>query len=181
MSKISLGKVMAIVVLLLSIVFLVGYWKLGGFNPVRIELVAVDSYYLVGKYFQGSFKSDTIGYYFQEMNSHIENGVQGEPVIVYDQEPSGSRGISESFIGIKLTDIPPALSDLEVREISASGAIRVHKEAHISVMPNPDKIKLRIRDFAKAQGLTIDGPSIEIYKPDNRLVIEQPVAKAVHQ
>ena len=106
----------------------------------------------------------------------LQSKVQGQPVIIYDQEPDGTRGFSRSFIGVVLTGNVSAPGHLENREISASHAIRVSKDAHISVMPKPEKIAKKIKDFSAQQGALLTGPSIEIYMPNNRLVIEQPVA-----
>ena len=157
-------------------VFLAGYYQLGGFKPINIELVKVDDYRLVGKSFEGSFRSDSIRIYFNEMKSLVQQGtVQGQPTIIYDQEPDGTKGFSRSFIGILLEKDNSAPAHLEQREISTSRAIRVSKDAHISVMPNPDKIAKRIEQYSRQHQVQPMGPSIEIYRPENRLVIEQPV------
>ena len=169
-------KLIAISVVLLSVTFLVVYRQLGGFKPVITELVQVKNYQLVGRHFQGSFRSDSIRIYFNEMRSMVKQGeLTGQPVIIYDQEPEGARGFSKSFIGILLgdDDVPP--SYLERRTITASKAIRVSKDAHISVMPKPDKIARKIENYCRQYDMEAMGPEIEIYHPNNRLVIELPV------
>jgi hypothetical protein len=176
MSRSGIRKLLGILAVLLLIALLAVFYQLGGFNPVRIELVQVDNYFIAGRHFDGSFRSDTIRVYFEEMRALvIQSKVQGQPVIIYDQEPDGTRGISKSFIGVVLTDNGAAPDDLEHREISASHAIRVSKDAHISVMPKPVKIAKKIKRFSEQNGVPLAGPSIEIYMPNNRLVIEQPV------
>ena len=176
MSRSGIRKLLGLLAVLLLITLLAIFHQLGGFNPVRIELVQVDNYHMVGRHFEGSFRSDSIRVYFNEMKSLVLQGkVEGQPVIIYDQEPDGTRGFSRSFIGIVLTDNDASPADLENREISASHAIRVSKDAHISVMPKPEKIAKKIKRFSEQHGALPAGPSIEIYMPNNRLVIEQPV------
>ncbi len=160
-----------------------GYYRMGGLNPVKVELVEVDSYNLLGRYFEGSYKSDTVAIYFNEMQDYIESGrITGDPVIIYYQEPEGVLGLSRIFVGIRLSE----LGNTEKQEfghllndgIQASSAIRVSKEAHISVMPNPEKIAKLIESFAEEHNLKIGTASIEIYQSQNRLVVERPVVKS---
>ena len=176
MRNLSLKKLLGIIIGFLSLTFLVVYYKLGGFSPVTLELVEVNNYHLAGRYFEGSFRSDTIRIYFDEMKSLLQQGrLEGSPVIVYDQEPDGIQGLSRSFIGIALLDSETIPIDLDKREIMASTVIRVSKDAHISVMPNPTNITKKIARFCQEHHAVPVGPSIEIYQPDNRLIIEQPV------
>lgn len=176
MSRSGVRKLLGYAFILLVIVLLFGYYKLGGFNPVQAELVQVNNYYLAGRNFQGSYKSDTVRVYFNEMRDYVQEGkVKGQPVIIYDQEPTGKRGHSAMFIGVRLTAQEPPGPDLEIRPVAATRAIRISKDAHISVMPNPDKIGRKILRYAEENGLEMVGSSIEIYFPNNRLVIEQPV------
>ena len=176
------GRLAGIFGALLVVVLTAAYIFLGGFSPVKISLVEVNNYYLLGRQFEGRYKSDTIGNFVREMRGYIQDGIiKGQPVIIYDREPGDIHGISLVFVGIKLTDTSVLNDDhqqtgeLRKREIMATQAIRVAKNAHISMMPNPDRISRKITQFSKENGLTIDGPCIEIYHSNDRLVIEQPV------
>ncbi|GJM29207.1 MAG: hypothetical protein DHS20C17_18420 [Cyclobacteriaceae bacterium] len=173
------GKALLGVFLFLLVLLFAGYYKLGGFNPVQVELVEVDNYHLAGRYFEGSYESDTVGMYFNQMKEVLGAGVvEGNPVIIYHHEPTDSSGLSMIFVGILLSDteIEPLPSrDLIRIEIDASTAIRVSKKAHISVMPNPDKIDKLIEAYARDHRVKIAALDIEIYHSDNRLVIERPV------
>jgi len=78
-----------------------GYIRLGGLSPVQTELVQIDNYYLLGRSFEGRYKSDTVRNYFNEKQVHVQDGIVEEhPVIIYDKEPTGNRGISKIFVGI---------------------------------------------------------------------------------
>lgn len=176
MRKPGLKKLLGITVGFLSVIFLMVYYILGGFSPVTLELVRVNNYQLAGRYFEGSYRSDSIRIYFNEMKTLLQQGrLQGYPVIIYDQEPDGIRGISKSFIGIELSDNNSTPGNLEKREMKATEVIRISKDAHISVMPGPNNINKRITRFCQEHDVSPVGPSIEIYHPNNRLVIEQPV------
>ena len=176
MRKPGLRKLLGITVGFLTVIFLIAYYLLGGFSPVTLELVQVNNYKLAGRYFEGSYRSDTIRIYFNEMKTLLQQGqLDGYPVIIYDQEPDGVRGLSKSFVGIELSDSLALPVNLEKREMRATQVIRVSKNAHISVMPGPNSINKRITRYCQEHNISPVGPSIEIYHPDNRLVIEQPV------
>lgn len=159
-----------------------GYYRMGGLNPVKVELVDVDNYQLLGRYFEGNYKSDTVAIYFNEMQDYLESGqINGDPVIIYYQEPEGVQGLSLIFVGIRVSEPgdkeKQEFSHLLNDEIIASSAIRVSKEGHISVMPNPEKIAKLIESFAEEKNLKIGEASIEIYQSQSRLVVERPVIK----
>jgi hypothetical protein len=179
--KSTFRKLLGSTIIVLLILLAFGYYRLGGLSPVLVETITVDNYHLVGRYFEATYKSDTIRAYFEEMKGYLKDGVlTGQPVIIYDQEPSGSRGKATGFIGIKLVESPSwSLDNLEKREIPAKRSIRVSKDAHISVMPNPNKIDRLISDYALTHALSIGDLNIEIYHPNNRLVIERPILSGV--
>jgi len=179
--KSTIKKLLGGTIIALLILVAFGYYRLGGLNPVLVEIITVDNYYLVGRYFEATYKSDTIRAYFEEMKGYLNDStLTGQPIIIYDQEPSGSRGKATGFIGIKLKESPSySLDDLEKREIPAKRSIRVSKDAHISVMPNPNKIDRLIKDYALTHALVVGDLNIEIYHPNNRLVIERPILSGV--
>lgn len=177
MRKPGIRRLLGFLFLTLLLLLFFGYYQLGGLNPLQVEMVRVDNYYLIGRYFQGNHQSDTIRLYFNEMNRYVEEGIlSGHPAIIYDQEPEGTRGKSKSFIGI-LTKKPTSYGDLKQRQISATECIRVYKNSHISVMPNPAKIEKLIRSYAEEHGYELDEFNVEIYHPSSRLVIERPIRK----
>ena len=162
--------------LILLVAALAGaYAYLGGFNPLQAERVGVSSYHLVGRTFDGSYRSDTIRQYFDEMRTLLQRQQLSEQpvVIIYDQEPQGSQGQIKNFIGIftRNVTIDPDLR-LQSRTISADSALRISKNCHPSLMPNPDKIAALIdKELGSASALT---PNIELYYPNDRLIIERP-------
>ncbi len=183
MRKSTTRNLLVITIILVLILLAFGYYRLGGLNSIQIEIVTVDSYHLVGRYFEGNYKSDTIRIYFEEMKEYLKEGtLKGQPIIIYDQEPTGSPGKATSYIGVLLVGSPSSsLDNLEKREIPAKRSIRVSKDAHISVMPNPDRIDRMIQAYAQAKTLTVGELNIEIYYPNNRLVIERPILRGGDQ
>ena len=173
MTRKVLGFSVSLMVMLLAVV----YYKLGGFNSLQVETIEVNNYHLVGRYFEGSFKSDTVGRYFEEMRGYLDNGILvGQLVIIYDQEAVGRHGKVKSFIGVALEENRlSSFDDLEKREISAKRSIRVSKNAHIAVMPNPDRVDRLIQAYARDEDLVVSELNIEIYYNNNRLVIERPI------
>jgi|GEM_PF-6162682 len=147
--------------------------NLGGFKPLKIERVAVDSYRMIGREFSGSYRSDTIRQYFDEMRQLLEAHNSNDPIIIiYDQEPEGMRGNIKNFVGVFVTsEIKHSKTGLQERVVIADSAVRVSKACHPSLMPNPEKINSYIDAELGDAG---ESPSIELYYPDNRLVVERP-------
>ena len=177
MTRKVLGFSVSLIVILLAVV----YYKLGGFNSLQVETIEVNNYHLVGRYFEGSYKSDTVGRYFEEMRGYLDTGILiGQLVIIYDQELIEKHGKTRSFIGVMLEQNQlSSHEDLEKREIPAKRSIRVSKDAHIAVMPNPDRIDRLIQAYAQDEDLTASELNIEIYYHNNRLVIERPILSGI--
>ena len=157
----------------LLLLLLAAYTYMGGFKPLKVERVAVNDYHLMGRSFAGSYRSDTIRMYFEEMRSLLDEAGRSDPiVIIYDQEPQGNKGIIKNFIGVFATDKVYNATNLQIRQVIADSAIRVSKQCHPSLMPNPNKIDRLINDQG---GTNSEIPNIELYYPNNRLVIERPI------
>ena len=174
-------KVFGFSVIFIILLLTAGYYRLGGFNGLSLETITVNNYDLVGLYFEGSYKSDTVRAYFEKMKGFIDDDrVEGQVVIIYDQEPQGKRGYTKGFIGIRLIE-PPLISlhSLEKRFIPTKRSVRISKDAHISVMPNPDKIDRLIIEYADSNDLELSSMNIELYYPNNRLVVERPIKEQI--
>jgi len=170
--KIALG-----ILVIFSIVILSIYYWLGGFNQLEIQTVSMNDYYVVGHYFEGTYKSDTVSSYFMEIKQMIETRkLNGILTIVYYQEPIGKRGMMKSFIGAALEDttvtIPPGY---EQRLIQVDKVVQAKVDSHVAVMPNPEKINRRLREHAQGQGLELVNFSIERYLSDWEVITEIPV------
>ena len=175
MSKWKTRNYLGVFLLLLVISWAGVYYIKGGFNKVEVTLVEVENYRMIGRYFEGNYRGDTVRIIFEEMVAYLESQeAEGRPVIIYDQEPDSNGGKIKGFVGI-LTTYPTALPGLKEREVSASQSVRVQKDAHISMMPNPDKINELIESFASSQGVELESFNLEIYNPNNRLVVERPI------
>lgn len=174
----SLKKPTVWVVVTLVVSIPLAYYWLGGFNPLQVELVPVDQIYLVGRYFEGRQQSDTIRRYFNEMKEYVQGDTYpGQLVIIYDQEPRGPSGQVKVFVGVRMQKpLKEAAGGLQLRTLEASRAIRISKASHSVVMPNPEDLNKLIADYAREQHLKLRGPSMEIYLPDNRLLVEHPLS-----
>lgn len=152
------------------------YGWLGGFKPLKVEVVPVQNYLFQGRSFEGSYQSDTLQQYFQEMKAFIAQADSKSPIImIFDQEPQGKRGKVEGFIGVPVAERSLQGENWELREIPSREAIRVSKDCHSTLMPNPRKIETLIQEFLEENSRQIRPFNIEFYYPDNRLVIERPL------
>ncbi len=166
-------------ILLLFILAIMGgvYYYLGGFNPVSVEVVPVQPYFLLGKEFSGSHRSDTLRTYFNQMKALRDSlNLSGPVVLIYDQEPQGPRGMVSNFTGLRLESPPRSTAPgYKIRSVRADSVVRISKDCHAALMPNPSKVESLLQDYLQRNGLVPFDYNLELYYPDNRLVIERPL------
>ena len=175
----SAKKYIFLVVLLSAIIALGGYYYFGGFTEREQELVAVDNYHLVGRYYKGTLSNKKLEDIFYEVRSLHEKGEPaGVLTLVTIKEPLTGKDTLEQFIGILTANAGAnALPQgWETYTIEARQAVRNTVRAHNLVMPKPEEVRAEIHEFADAHNLNLKpNISIEKYLGERHLEVEIPV------
>ncbi|MTI31667.1 hypothetical protein [Xanthovirga aplysinae] len=153
------------------------YIQLGGFNEVKISVKENINYTLIGKSFEGRYKSKEVKNIFFDTRRLLEEGeLHGTLAIIYDQDPSENEGNMKSFTGIILEKpISKIPKGFEERKFKAFTVVQAQINAHPLVMPTPEKIKEKLKIYAQEQGLELQDISIEKLVGERELVVEIPV------
>ncbi|HSF53330.1 MAG TPA: hypothetical protein VLA71_06235 [Algoriphagus sp.] len=156
-------------------VFILGYFafdRLGGNNPILIELVDKNPPTLAGKTYKGTPQDKKLGETFQYIQSLLPLNPGKKIHTIYYQEPAGKLDTMEVFVGL---DLPFAPVDLESRAFSESSYIMATIKASRWVMPSPDNVKSKIEDFAKEKNLTLTGVFIDKIISENEVQVLAPI------
>lgn len=167
-------KLLWIIFGVLLVILLSVYFFLGGFNEVGVEVAEVENYEVVGHFYEGPYKRDTIASLFFEAKHLLEIKTLSGDLSVINFENDPEQNHSKIFIGIlvnqEAADFP---AHLESREVGGGKIIRASIQSHNVVMPTRDKIDEKMEAFAAANNLTLTGVTIERYISENHLLIEK--------
>ncbi|WP_089237963.1 hypothetical protein [Belliella buryatensis] len=143
--------IISLILLVLMGAGLFQFHRLGGFNEVELALKSVDGLALQGISFRGTPQDDAIARVFQKMEQ-IALGADLPLHTIYYVEPAGKLDTMEVFVGVQ-TRVP--MEDFEQLSFDADQAVVATIKAHRLVMPGPSKVKKKINQFAKGQGLAV--------------------------
>lgn len=163
---------------ILLVIFLVGlffYHRLGGFKTPDITLVQTESYVIAGQPYKGKMTNHKFGKAFEEAEKHLEHKrLQGTLCGIFYNNPEKDTDSIDAFIGVILKDTTITLPEgYSLRSLDARRAIRAHIKAHVLVSPfiypdiqeQAENMKVRLKHV----------PAIEIYPSDEEMIIEVPV------
>ena len=152
---------------------------LGGFSPIKPQIVSVKDYTIYGAMFEGNYKSNDLNELVDKMRKQQTNFTQSSELVIinYFNEPKETIGLLHNFVGIKTAHLvsDSLVIGLEKRTIPALQAIRVEVPIKPLVMPSPEKVKKIAFDYAKQQKVELQNFSIEQYTDNGMLVVEFPV------
>jgi len=153
------------------------YWQLGGFNPVEISLQARNNVKLLGLTYRGTPQDEGMVGTFQRIETLLKDNTQASLHTIYYTEPAGKLDTLQVFVGIEYVEAMADKSDLELKEIQCSQVVLAEMHAHRLVMPSPDNVKEQIENFAKQNGLPLQGIFIDKLLDHERIVVMAPVGE----
>lgn len=165
------GFAIAVLLIVLSVGY-VAYDRLGGNNPVEIELIEAKLPTLSGKTFKGQPQNPELGKTFQsiEILSSLNPGKKIHTV--YFKEPGGKLDTMEVFVGL---DLPFASADLEILEFAESRHLRATIKRNKWVMPSPEQVKKEIEASAKSRNLVLSGVFIDRIISESEVQVIAPI------
>lgn len=181
MRRLSIRKILFVVVPFFLAISAVVYWQVGGFKEAEVTLVEVEGKYtLVGKEYVGTLKHPALQNLLDEVGRRWESGeLPGVLTVAVLKEPETDKDTVQQFIGVLLpadTVLQTLPAGYELMEVPAVSAIRVKLDAHSSVWPSPDKLRDKAEAFAREKGYTIQPDLLfEKYYGPRRLEVELPL------
>jgi hypothetical protein len=124
------------------------FYSLGGFNEIEVERENLGSIELTGIHFRGTPMEESLKDAFFTIEDLLTESDDAKLHTIYYLEPAGKRDTLEVFVGIESKWINNQANLISV-EFDGSQAIVAHIKAHRFVMPGPEKVKEKIRNFAK--------------------------------
>ncbi|MBS9523725.1 hypothetical protein KI659_06795 [Litoribacter alkaliphilus] len=135
---------------------LVGYFLLGGFNELELEVVQTDNIHLMGYQYRGTPQDEALPQTFQKAEGLLGDGKTLHTL--YQVEPAGKLDTMEVFIGVEFSG---EMGDAQELLIESQNAIVATMRSSRYVMPGPNKVKKRIEKFAELNGLETQGIYID--------------------
>ena len=148
MKKTAIGVIL-VFIFALGLFF---FYRLGGFNDIEVERENLEQIELSGVHFRGTPVDESLKDVFLTIETLIKESEGGKLHTIYYLEPTGKRDTMEVFVGIEskwINDQPNLISV----QFDGSSAIVAHIKANRIVMPGPEKVKNKIREFAKLNEL----------------------------
>ncbi|WP_332913664.1 hypothetical protein [Algoriphagus boritolerans] len=156
---------------ILSVGFVI-YDRLGGNNPVGIELIEAQPPTLSGKTFKGQPQNPELGKTFQSIETLLSLHPGKKIHTIYFQEPGGKLDTLEVFVGL---DLPFAPSDLETMAFSESRYLLATIQGNKWVMPSPNSIKELLQKEAQSKNLELSGIFIDRITSESEVQVIAPV------
>jgi hypothetical protein len=167
----KIGIAFVIFVAVCAVLYLI-FDRLGGNNPIEIELVEASPPALAGKYFIGQPQDQKLGTTFRSIETMLSLNPGKKIHTVYFEEPKGKLDTMKVFVGL---DLPFAPADLEILEFTGTRYLRATIKRNKWVMPSPDQVKKEIEASAKSQNLLLTGIFIDRIISESEVQVIAPI------
>lgn len=162
--------------ILAFLIIIVGsiYYILGGFKEVKAISLEGTTRTIAGKQFVTHYTDEKPRDFGRECRELLaDSTMQGRLVVINYHSDTLERDQIHQFIGIALSEEMSEIPQgFEIIELETSARYAVFLSMHVIVQPRPNKIEALL--FAKAQedGNELEDFFLEVWYPDNSLVVE---------
>lgn len=161
-----------IVVLAIFLAVYYAFDRMGGNNPIEVELVQSPPPNLVGKTFKGQPQDEELVKTFQSIET-LQSLNPGKKIhTIYFQEPGGKLDTMEVFVGL---DLPFASAGLETKNFPETSYLLASIKASKWVMPGPNKVKNELIRAADEQNLSLSGVFIDRIVSETEVQVIAPI------
>lgn len=167
----KIGLILIGVLLLLAATYGIFMW-LEGNTSITLQVVDAAPDHLVGKTFKGIPQDEKLEEIFQSLETFRSLHPGTYLHTIYYQEPAGKLDTMEVFVGINL---PYATQGMESRSFDESRYLRAIIQGNKWVMPNPERIKEKIRAYASQEGFTLSEVFVEKIISESEVQVIAPV------
>lgn len=148
----------SVILLAIGIIGFLGYDRLGGNNPIEIQLVEETPPSLVGIFYRGTPQDPLLEQAFKSVESHKGLHPGSSLHTIYYSEPAGKLDTLEVFIGI---DQSLPIANLEVKAFEERGYLLASIKSSKWVMPNPTTVQERLKEYADENSIVLTGVFID--------------------
>ncbi len=168
-------KTLFAVILIVFAALLGVYTWLGGFKEATLDVVKNQQYTIVGQYFFGKSKSDTLRRYFESARQYQQKA-GGTLCVVYYDEANQPQDTVANFIGVANPNGTASLpANFEARTFNVTKGVRATMEVHYSVRPAASDVSSQIAEFAQVNQMALQKLSLEFYQANGNLQVVVPV------
>ena len=169
MKKISVVGIAILAILCLAYI---AFDRLGGNNPIQVELVEGPPPSLVGRSFVGQPQDEELVKIFKSIET-LQSLNPGKKIhTIYFQEPAGKLDTMEVFVGL---DLPFAPADLETKSFTEIRYLLATISGNKWVMPGPNRVKSKLEESAKELNLSLSGVFIDRIVSDTVVQVIAPL------
>ena len=171
---------MRIFVIIIGILLVVGtgvYAWLGGFEKPVVYKTPLPACLLAGKFYQGKASDDALGRVFYDIKIlHDKQELPGILAAVYYKTDTKVRDTARVFLGVLLKDSLATLpAGCEYHLFPKTPGIRARVVCSPYVMPRPETVQIRIKEFAEKEGLQMQQYAMEKYLNERTFEMDVPV------
>lgn len=146
--------------------------RLGGNNPIEIQLVEASPPTLAGKYFSGQPQDQELVNTFRSIETLLSLNPGKKIHTIYFQEPKGKLDTMKVFIGL---DLPFAPAELETLEFPQTRHLLATIKRNKWVMPSPIHVKEELNASAKSRNLSLVGIFIDRIISESEVQVIAPI------
>ena len=156
---------------------LIGYYWLGGFNPITIGVTNHPERVVVGQPYQGRYGDLKLREIFVKTNQAIQAGALPTPLVIINRDTvMAEENQVDQLIGV-LSTRPDTLSSphYQADTLPAGRYLRAVVQAQPVAMPKPEAVNEQIRQYARENEWSLENTIIEFYVAYDTLWIEMPI------
>lgn len=170
-------KKILIVAIPLTLVIVLVYDYLGGFNETAISLVESEDYVVAGYVYRGPYRQSALQDLFFRVQDFVESGtLVGRVTVLNYQFDIAAQDSVHQLIGVRLDNLPLNLPEgITIDTVRADKVVRATIRAHPLVMPNPEDTQQKILDFARQASLDLADLVLEQYVGEEEIWVDVPL------
>ncbi|WP_111672382.1 hypothetical protein [Algoriphagus litoralis] len=168
-------KKISVIGIAILAVFFLGYFafdRLGGNNPIQVELVDGPPPSLVGRSFTGQPQDEELVKIFKSIET-LQSLHPGKKIhTIYYQEPAGKLDTMKVFVGL---DLPFAPAEMESKTFIERKYLLATITGNQWVMPGPNKVKSKLEESAEELNVSLSGIFIDRIVSDTMVQVIAPI------
>jgi hypothetical protein len=154
-----------IIIILVTVLGLFAYHRLGGFNEIEIGIREVNDIHLMGFEYRGTPQDEALPATFRKADSMLQEHPGKTLHTIYYDEPAGKLDTMRVFVGV---EHEVGVDGVEEKLIEGQRTLVAILRSNRFVMPGPNKVKLRLEEYAAEHGEETQGIYIDrILGPDH--------------